>query len=69
MDEKGNGRDYDATPAMVAKVYGVSAATVRRWAEARKVPFRNTPSGPRFNLEELDQHFLPEDQEPAEVEA
>ena len=51
---------YRATPAEVAKIYGVSARTVKRWAEKMEVPFRRTPSGPRFNLKELDEHFRPE---------
>ena len=56
---------YDATPAQVAEAYGVSSQTVNRWAEAGKVPCRKTPSGYRFNLEELDQHFQPKEEEVA----
>ena len=57
---KENGKAYDASAADVAIVYGVSTRTVQRWAENGKVPHRRTPSGPRFNLEELDVHFRPE---------
>ncbi len=56
----GNPKTYDATATDVGRVYGVHARTVRRWAEDRKVPCRMTPSGPRFNLAELDEHFSPE---------
>lgn len=51
---------YTATPHDVAEIYGVSARNVRKWAKDMEVPFRQTPSGPRFNLVELDQHFRPE---------
>ena len=53
-------RKYSATPGEVAKQFGICARTVRRWAQAGKVPYRMTPSGPRFNLEELDEQFTPE---------
>ena len=55
-----NAKAYTATPSDVARVYGVSARTVKRWVERREVPHRATPSGPRFNLEELDVHFTRE---------
>lgn len=55
---------YTATPQDVAAIYGVSAKTVKRWAASMEVPFRQTPSGPRFNLAELDEHFR---REPAET--
>ena len=59
-------RTYTATPKDVAKVYGVSYRTVHRWAERGQVPHRATPSGPRFNLEELEARFTREP-EPAAV--
>lgn len=55
-----NGKPYTATAKEVAAVYGVSARTVRRWAERLQVPHRATPGGPRFNLEELDAYFARE---------
>lgn len=62
MSDKG--KSYTATASDVAAAYGVSARTVLRWAVRRDVPHRATPSGPRFNLEELDAHFT---REPAAV--
>ena len=56
----GNEKTYDATATDVGRVYGVHAKTVRRWAVEGKVPHRMTPSGPRFNLADLDEHFSPE---------
>ncbi len=52
-----NVKTYTATAADVARAYGVSARTVKRWVERGEAPHRATPSGPRFNLKELDEHF------------
>ena len=59
-----NAKTYSATASDVARVYGVSTRTVKRWVERAEIPHRATPSGPRFNLEELDAHFT---REPAAV--
>jgi len=45
---------FDATAADVAKKYGVTARSVRRWCEMTEIPHRWTPGGPRFNLEQVD---------------
>ena len=50
-------KTYTATPATVAEIYGVTQRAVKRWASGMKVPHCQTPSGPRFNLEELAEHF------------
>lgn len=47
-------RDYDDTPEVVARHFGVSDRTVRRWCETTDIPHRRIRDTIRFNLAEVD---------------
>jgi excisionase family DNA binding protein len=49
-----NGQKPDATVADVARHYGVSERTVRRWLANTDIPYRRVGGAIRFSIDEVD---------------
>ena len=54
MDSNGQDRP-DATVGDVAKHFGISTRTVRRWLKSTDIPHRKVGGTLRFNLQEVDE--------------